>query len=743
MEKYDLYGGHTTESFIKAAQYIVRLTAEQNALEELGKIIVNYFHARWVAFAGMGTDRQVFLHNCTMLDKDIYGTVLVEKTGGHIRDVFDSGFLASDTVVLSEPYAVTFLPLTELNQTKAVMIVARKPDEPLSAGRLNLYLALVGIAGSTMGRISTEQQLRRHQRHLEDLVEERTHSLRASNEKLEQEIVERDRAQRALRESEQRWATTLSSIGDAVIATDDAGSITFMNAVAEKLTGWTLDEASGERVTKIFNIIDEHTRREIESPVLRVLREGTIVGLSNHTLLVRKDGREVPVDDSGAPITDAGGRTTGVVLVFRDVSERRRVEKTLGIARVELEQRVLERTAELQQAYDKLMQETRERERVEAELRQAQKMEALGTLTGGIAHDFNNMLAAIIGFTEIAKDKLPSDSKVQQQLARVLEAGIRGRELVRRLLTFSRRTEQEKKPLSLSSIVKETATLLRASLPATISIRVDGNRESGFILADPVQIQQVVMNLCTNSAHAMREKGGTLDVEVCDFSLSPSGGNSQGIKPGLYVKLTVRDTGTGIPPDIIGKIFNPFFTTKGPGEGTGLGLSVVDGIVRQHDGYITVESEPGKGSVFIVYLPKVAETAPSESAGDDVIPAGHERVLFIDDEEPLAEMGRQLLEKLGYSVTTRTSSTDALAALRRDPAAYDLIITDETMPEMTGMEFAKEVLALRPDMPVILCTGFSHRVDADQAKAAGIRGFALKPMTKAETAKIIRKVLDE
>ncbi|MGD0229026.1 MAG: GAF domain-containing protein [Syntrophorhabdales bacterium] len=917
MEKDDSYGAHYTESFIRAAQYIVRLTTSQNVLEELGKIIVNYFRAEWVAFAGIGTDKEIFLQNCTRLDKDLHGMVLMEKTAENIHDVFSSGFLASDTVVLSEPYAATFLPLTELNQTRAVMIVAHKQGEPVSAEILNLYLALAGIAGSTMGRISTEQELRRHQGHLEDLVEERTHSLRASNEKLEQEIVVRRRAEIALRDSEQRWAATLSSIGDAVIATDDAGRITFMNAVAEKLTGWTLDVATGERVAKVFNIINEQTRREVESPVVRVLREGMIVGLANHTLLVRKDGREVPIDDSGAPIADAGGRTTGVVLVFRDIIERKRAEaeialhtaivrgtnrvfqealsarteedlgrtclavaeeltksafgfigeigpdgllhyiaisdpgweqcamygktghrrspgdfkieglcgrvlqdgrslctnapaehpdsigtpeghppltaflgvplmnegRVMGIialgngdggyshdhvdavealapalveafqrkraeeelrrARDELEQRVQERTEELQQAFDRLKQETMEREQAEAQLRQAQKMEALGTLAGGIAHDFNNMLAAIIGFTEIAKDRIPRDSGVQRQLARVLDAGIRGRELVKRMLTFSRQTKQEKKPLPLSSIVKETAKLLRASIPTTISIRVNVTSESGFIFADPIQIQQVVMNLCANSAHAMRERGGILDVELSDFSVSPSKGNSQGIKCGLYMKLAVRDTGTGMPRDIIDRIFDPFFTTKKPGEGTGLGLSVVDGIVKQHEGYITVESEPGKGSAFTVYLPKVAEVAPTETGREDAIPTGHERVLFVDDEEAIVEMGRELLEELGYRVTTRTSSVDALAALKTDPTAYDLIMTDQTMPEMTGLELVRKVLALRPDMPVILCTGFSHLVNADQAKAAGISAFVMKPLTKREIARTIREVLGE
>ena len=396
----------------------------------------------------------------------------------------------------------------------------------------------------------------------------------------------------------------------------------------------------------------------------------------------------------------------------------------------------------LQQAFDRLTEETREREQVEAQLRQTQKMEALGTVTGSIAHDFNNILAAIVGFAEIVKGRIPSDSSVQGPLTRILEAGIRGRDLVKRMLMFSRQTEQEKRPLPLSSIVRETARLLRASIPTTISIRLDVKSESGFVFADPIQIQQVVMNLCTNSAHAMREKGGTLDVELCDFTVSPSNGNPVGAAPGPYMKLAVRDTGTGISPDIMGKLFDPFFTTKKAGEGTGLGLSVVHGIVKQHSGHITVESEPGKGSTFTVYLPMVAEVAPAHPVGEDAILTGSERVLFVDDEEALVEMGRELLEELGYRVTARTGSMDALATFKADPAAYDLIITDQTMPEMAGVELAGEILALRPDMPIILCTGFSHLVDANRARAAGIRAFAMKPLTKREIGKTIRKVLD-
>jgi PAS domain S-box-containing protein len=675
-------------------------------------------------------------------------------------------------------------------------------------------------------------------------------------------LMIRGRSERALSDSEQQWATTLASIGDAVIATDVQGRITFMNAVAERLTGWTLAEASTKPVTDVFHIINEGTRSEVESPVAKVLREGMIVGLANHTILVKEDGTELPIDDSGAPIRDRDGKTTGVVLVFRDIGERRLAEEalresegkyrtlfaniteevhfwklvrddeghiktwrlvdanpptlttwgqtlagikgkttdeifgpgatdhympivqkimtegvpysfedyfphldryfrftsiplgdyfvttgaditTLKRAEELLKLRVEERTQELRSAYDQLTQETKEREHVEAQLRQAQKMEALGTLTGGIAHDFNNILAAIIGFTEIAKDRTPADSKVQRQLARVFEAGIRGRELVKHMLTFSRQTEQEKKPLPLSSIVKETVKLLRASIPSTVTIKVGVKSESGYVLADPVQMQQVVMNLCANGAYAMREKGGILDVEVSDFNVSPSHENHDDIRPGPYLRLTVRDAGTGISPEIIDRIFDPFFTTKKTGEGTGLGLSVVHGIISQHDGHITVASEPGKGSVFTVYLPNVAEEAPIGAEREDPIPTGHERVLFVDDEEALAEMGHDLLEELGYVVTVKGSSLEALAAVKADPAAYDLVITDQTMPQMTGVDLARAVLLLRADIPIILCTGYSHLVDANQAKAAGIRGFAMKPLTKREIAGTIRQVLDQ
>jgi CheY-like chemotaxis protein len=369
-------------------------------------------------------------------------------------------------------------------------------------------------------------------------------------------------------------------------------------------------------------------------------------------------------------------------------------------------------------------------------------MEALGTLSGGIAHDFNNILAAMIGFTELARSHVAEGSREAHHLQRVFDAGLRGRDLVRQMLTFSRKTEQEKKPLQLSSIVNETARLLRASTPSTIEIRVDVKSESGLILGDPTQIQQVLMNLCSNGAQAMQETGGVLDIALSDFSVAPSNSNPRGIEPGLYMKLTVRDTGTGMAPEIMDKIFDPFFTTKKLGEGTGLGLSVVHGIVNQSGGAITVESEPGTGSTFTVYFPKVAEGSLPAAVSHEALPTGSERILFVDDEEALVEMGEELLAELGYEVLSRTSSAEALALLREDPSQFDLVITDQTMPEMTGVELAKAMLALRPDLPVILCTGFSHTVDEEAAKNAGIRAFVMKPLTKTEIARTIRKVLD-
>ncbi|HAR95083.1 MAG TPA: hybrid sensor histidine kinase/response regulator, partial [Deltaproteobacteria bacterium] len=470
-----------------------------------------------------------------------------------------------------------------------------------------------------------------------------------------------------------------------------------VNSATERVTGYPRSKLIGTDFSDYFT-----DSTKARAGYQRVFQEGVV---RDYELVIRhKDGHTTPVLYNASLYRDDGGSVIGVLATARDISERRHLE---------------------------------------AQLRQSQKMEALGTLAGGVAHDFNNILAAIIGFSELAKDHMAEDLRERRYIERVLQSGIRGRELVRQMLQFSRKTDQERKPLLLSALVKEAVRLLRASIPSSISIKTTVKSESGVIMGDAVQIEQVLMNLSTNAAHAMREKGGVIEIELSDFSVTGPRGNSRDMEPGLYMKLVVRDTGSGIAAEIMDKIFDPFFTTKKTGEGTGLGLSVVMGIVKQANGYVTAESVPGKGSAFTVYLPKVEDESRIEQRGYEDIPTGQGRILFVDDEEALVEMGEDILAELGYEVVGRTKGGEALAHFRLDPARFDLVITDQTMPDMSGTELASDLLVLRPDIPIILITGFSHAVNEESARALGIKGFVTKPLTREEIAKTIRKVFDE
>ncbi len=540
---------------------------------------------------------------------------------------------------------------------------------------------MINFAGEGNVACSTIMDITEHKRMEEEL--------RKSHDELELRVQERTEALR-------RQADLLELAHNTILVRDMDSRITFWNRAAEELYGWTKAEAVG-KVTR--SLLKTEFPVSFAEHMAVLTRRGHWEGELRHTT---KDGRRIVVASRQALQRDNTGNAIAIMEINLDVTDHRRLER---------------------------------------QFHQAQKMEALGTLSGGIAHDFNNILAAIIGFTELLQDHLPENSKERRSTRRVLEAGLRGRDLVRQMLTFSRQTEQEKKPLRLSGIVEETVRLLRASIPSTVSIKVSVKSESGVIMGDPVQIQQVLMNLATNAAYAMREKGGTLDIELSDFSIPRSNGD-HGMEPGFYMKLVVRDTGSGIPPEVIDKIFDPFFTTKKQGEGTGLGLSVVMGIVKQSGGYITAESEPGKGSTFTAYFPKVEETPVTDHVGGQTIPTGQERILFVDDEEALIEMGEDLLAELGYEVVCRTGSREALALFRLDPSRFDVVITDQTMPDMTGLELARAIMNIRPETPVIMTTGFSHLVDADSAKAAGIKGFVMKPLTKRELATTVRRVLD-
>jgi signal transduction histidine kinase/ActR/RegA family two-component response regulator len=380
----------------------------------------------------------------------------------------------------------------------------------------------------------------------------------------------------------------------------------------------------------------------------------------------------------------------------------------------------------------------------ERQMQQVLKLQAIGTLAGGIAHDFNNILFPIIGYTELSMDDVPEDSPLRRNLEEVLKAANRARELVQQILTFSRQNGRERKPIRVQTIVKEALRLLRASIPKTIDIRADLDEACNAVMGDPTQIHQVIMNLCTNAYQAMQETGGTLDVSLAQTQVGYEETVKRiGIKMGPHLRLTVRDEGVGMEPTILDRIFEPYYTTKEPGKGTGLGLSVIHGIVKNHGGFITLESTPGKGSSFHVHLPTLEDAeADLEEAASAAKSGGSERILLVDDEPQIVAVEKQLLEKLGYRVTAQTSSAEALEAFARQPDQFDLVITDMTMPNMTGDLLARSIWDIRPGIPVILCTGYNEMMSEDKAIAMGIRKFILKPIDKDELAMAIRSALN-
>jgi len=385
---------------------------------------------------------------------------------------------------------------------------------------------------------------------------------------------------------------------------------------------------------------------------------------------------------------------------------------------------------------------TREKE-LEQQLLRTQKLEAIGTLAGGIAHDFNNILIGIIGFTEMVQDEVTPYSTAHHRLGLVLKGAQKGRDLVKQILAFSRQTEQQQKPVALSDIVADGLKLLRPLLPATIEIQVKNLTEDDMILADSGQMHQVLVNLCTNGAKAMKKKSGLLEVTVGkDRFRKDDPGLPPGAKPGDYVTLSVGDTGCGMKPEVLERIFDPFFTTRAHGEGTGLGLSVVHGIVKSHCGFIKVESEPGKGSIFSVYLPKIERQEDSASVTEKPVRGGKECILFVDDEDLTVELNNERLTQLGYEVVGTTSSLEALKIFKREPGKFNVVITDYTMPEMTGVDLARKLLKVRSDIPIILCTGYTDGISPDKAKKIGIREFLLKPQGKRGLGLAIRRVLD-
>ncbi|MFA7348010.1 MAG: PAS domain S-box protein [Desulfurivibrionaceae bacterium] len=524
------------------------------------------------------------------------------------------------------------------------------------------------------------------------------------------DISEKKKVLRDLVASENRYRTIASIAQDAIILMDDHGRVVYWNPAAERIFDYTESETLGRDLHEL--IMPARFGPEFQKGAARFWAsgEGNAIGQILEMTAQRKGGKEFPVELTISALRqEEGWWAVGIV---RDISER-----------------VRERT---------------ERDDLQAQLRHSQKMEAIGTLAGGIAHDFNNILAAIMGYTELALLEA-GEGSLRDTLTEVRRASGRAKDLVAHILAFSRQGEMAKTPVNVAPIIKETLKMLRASLPTTIEIRQIIGQDNGKIMADPTQIHQVLMNLCTNAGHAMREAGGVLEVGLAQVYLKEEPVlRTFSLSPGNYLRLTVRDTGHGIEQAILDKIFDPFFTTKERGEGTGLGLSVVHGIVTSHGGGIEVRSIPGQGTNFSLYFPvleAVAETVAVAVA--DAPPTGKERVLLVDDEAALIELGERILVYLGYQVTTRTSSIEALELFRSQPDNFDLVVTDYTMPNMTGGELAKHILAIRPGLPIVLCTGFSEVFTEEKAIALGIQGYVMKPVSIHDLAKICRSVLDK
>jgi PAS domain S-box-containing protein len=513
-------------------------------------------------------------------------------------------------------------------------------------------------------------------------------------------LARRRQAEKALSDSERKYRRLIESTRDAIISIDRDGIIKTCNMGAAEMFGYPEDEIIGH---SLMILSPKDARERLSANIKGVAAEDGF--LEYESAMIKKDESIIPVKVGMSALKNESDEIIGLILIIRDVSEQKIAEE--------------------------------ERRSLETALRQSQKMEAIGTLAGGIAHDFNNILTAVIGFTELALFKVKKGAKEEANLHEVLKAGRRAKDLVNQILTFARKTREEVKPILIGPIADDVLKLLRSTVPSSIDFKKRIETES-TVMADKTRMHQVFLNICTNAVQAMETDRGVLTVEVRDVAVD----SESGLQPGDYVRICISDTGIGIPKEHLDLIFDPYFTTKSAGEGTGLGLSVVQGIVDIYGGKIVAESEMNHGSSFTIYLPATKLNAEIEPCRQENLPRGTERILFVDDETAIVGMARQQLSSLGYKATCRNGSMDALELFRKNPSNFDLIITDMTMPGMNGDRLSAEVMKIRNDIPVILCTGYSKTMSEETAVRLGIRAFLMKPMEYAELAQTIRRVLD-
>jgi PAS domain S-box-containing protein len=671
-------------------------------------------------------------------------------------------------------------------------------------------------------REQVEEALQHSHAELEHRVQARTAELAQANTTLQAEIEERRRAEERVRDQRECLRVTLTSIGDAVIATDVAGRVTFINPVAEQLTGYPEESALGRRLDSIFDLVNEETGAGVSSPVATVLGEGRVVGLANHTVLRSRTGAEHPIDDSASPIRDANGQITGAVLVFRDVTEKRRTEHTLAhlaaivesshdaIVRTDLEgtittwntgaelmlgwsaeemlgksiEQILppERPGELRRLRTSvrqgvyvepfetlrlrkdgtsvevsvsvtplrdrhsrvigaasIMRDISANKRLEEQMRQAQKIAAVGQLAGGVAHNFNNLLTVVISYADMLARGLPGDSPYRDFATRIVDSGERAASLTRQLLTFSRKQPVRPTVINLNRTIGNLEKILATVLGAQVRIETRLGHDLASVRADESQLEQVVLNLAINARDAMPE-GGTLTIRTANVNRSDSW--DRRTKP--FVLLEMRDTGVGMDEATRAHVFEPFFTTKEVGKGTGLGLATVYGIVRSNGGVVEVRSERGKGATFSVYLPALS---PEESAalvaaaGLAPLLRGRETVLLVEDEDGVRMLAREVLLRSGYTVLEAANGVEALQLSRGHAGPIHLMLTDVVMPQMGGLELAQLLAAERPETRTLFMSGYTEHFPPELE--AGEARMLEKPFSPADLSRVIRDVLDE
>jgi PAS domain S-box-containing protein len=523
------------------------------------------------------------------------------------------------------------------------------------------------------------------------------------------DISELKRSEEALRESEEKFRLAFDNANTAMYLVDLQGRLLQVNDKMSAIFGYSKSEMEGMSINDLALPEDS----ALSPKFIHEAIQGAGDSATFEERYYHQQGHIIYGQVASSLVRDAQGQPRYFISQVQDITERKRVE--------------------------------REKEKLEIQLRQAQKLEAIGTLAGGIAHDINNILGIITGNAELAQLVMPGETKANRNIDEVLKACARGKDLVQQILTFSRmEVKLDRQPADVGLTIRETLRFLRATLPATIEVRQNIPEKNLIALANTTQITQLLTNLCTNAAHAMEETGGILEVSLKEVNFDADAVLlDTNLKPGRYISLSVSDTGHGMDSWTLERIFDPYFTTKEVGKGSGLGLSVVQGIVKKHEGAITIRSEPGMGATFDIYLPGIESEATREDRPDEPLLKGTERILFIDDEPSLADIGQTGLSLLGYEVTGKTSSVEALELFEAQPDRFDLVITDYTMPEMTGADLAKEIMKIRPEIPVILCTGFNERITEGKALEMGIRGFAMKPFTIRSLAETVRRILDK